>query len=55
MRQRDTSRETKDEGEDDDEQERLNREKGLINHKINQGYSNVVRKRLIISIMSIHC
>ena len=47
--------ETKDEGEDEDEQERLNREKGLINHRINQGCSNVVQKRLIISIMSIHC
>ena len=50
------SRETKDEIEDEDEQKRLNREKGLIDHRINQGCSNVVQKRPIISIMSIvHC
>ena len=50
------SRETKDEVEDEDEQKWLNREKGLIDHRINQGCSNVVQKRPNISIMSIvHC
>ena len=55
MRQRDKDtrkyKETKDEVEDEDEQKSLNREKGLIDHRINQGCSNAVQKRPIIFIV----